>query len=319
MSRIAVVRLGNAGSGALLGAVAAGFYLAVLTGSPSAAILAYLAQLPLFAAGLWLGVEAAAAAGLTASIVLLAASDMVAAGLFAGLYAIPVVILVRQALLARAKPSGALEWYPPGLLTGWLTGLGLAAFAAALLFLGGPGAVEALLRHALAPAIDRFVDESGTGRDALVTLLALVIPGVVVGSWMMMTASSAILAQGVLARFGRAWRPSPDLATLRLPNWITLMLAVAAAASALGGTARFFGVNVMIVLALPMCLAGLAVLHALARRLARPQVPLAIFYVLAGLFGWPLLVIAVLGVLDAPLGLRRRFAQPRSIGGKIDD
>ncbi len=319
MSRIPVGRLGNASSGALLGALAAGFYLAVLTGSPSAAILAYLAQLPLFAAGLWLGVEAAAAAGLTAAIVLLAASGMVAAGLFAGLYAIPVVILVRQALLARAKPSGELEWYPPGLLTGWLTGLGLAAFAAALLFLGGPGVVEALLRHALAPAIDRFVDESGAARDALATLLALVIPGVVVGSWMMMTASSAILAQGVLARFGRAWRPSPDLAALRLPNWITLMLAVAAAASALGGTARFFGVNVMIVLALPMCLAGLAVLHALARRLARPQVPLAIFYVLAGLFGWPLLVIAVLGVLDAPLGLRRRFAQPRSIGGKIDD
>ncbi len=312
-------RLGSAGSGALLGALGAGFYLAVLTGSPSAAILAYLAQLPLFAAGLWLGVGAAATAGLTASAVLLAASDIVAAALFAGLYAVPVVVLVRQALLARSGPSGALEWYPPGLLTGWLTGLGLAAFAAALLVLGGPGSIEALLRHALAPAIDRFVDESGATRDALTAVLTLVIPGVVVGSWMMMTASSAILAQGVLARFGLAWRPSPDLAALSLPNWITLLLAVAAAASAFGGTARFFGVNVMIVLALPMCLAGLAVLHALVRRLARPQIPLAIFYVLAGLFGWPLLVIAVLGLLDGPLGLRRRFAQPRSAGGKIDD
>jgi hypothetical protein len=312
-------RLGIAGSGALLGALGAGLYLAVLTGSPGALILVYLAQLPLFAAGLWLGGGAAAVAGLTASMVLLAASDIVAAALFAGLYAAPVVVLVRQALLARSGPSGALEWYPPGMLTAWLTGLGLAAFVAALLLLGGSNGIEALLREALAPAIDRFVDENGAARDALTALLALVIPGVIAASWMVMTASNATLAQGVLARFGRAWRPSPDLAALTLPKWIPLLLAIAAAATAFGGTARFFGINVMIVLAVPFCLAGLAVLHTLVRRLPRPQIPLVTFYVLAGLFGWPLLVIAVLGLLDAPLGLRRRFAQPRSVGGKIDD
>jgi Predicted membrane protein (DUF2232) len=312
-------RLAIAGSGALLGALGAGLYLAVLTGSPGALILVYLAQLPLFAAGLWLGAGAAAVAGLTASTVLLAASDIVAAALFAGLYAAPVVVLVRQALLARSGPSGTLEWYPPGLLTAWLTGLGLSAFAAALLLLGGPEGIEALLRASLAPAIDRFVDESGTARDALTGLLAMVIPGVIAASWMVMTASNAALAQGVLARFGLAWRPSPDLAALTLPRWISLLLAIAAAATAFGGTARFFGVNVMIVLATPFCLAGLAVLHTLVRRLPRPQIPLVTFYVLAGLFGWPLLVIAVLGLLDAPLGLRRRFARPRPIGGKIDD
>ncbi len=247
---------------------------------------------------------------------MLAASDVVAAALFAGLYAAPVVVLVRQALLARSGPSGALEWYPPGMLAAWLTGLGLAAFAAALLILGGPDGIEAQLRQSLAPAVDRLVDERG---DALTALLALVIPGVVAASWMVMTASNATLAQGVLARFGLAWRPSPDLASLTLPKWIPLLLAVAAAATAFGGAARFFGVNVVIVLVVPLCLAGLAVLHTLVRRLPRPQIPLVAFYVLAGLFGWPLLVIAVLGLLDAPLGLRRRFARSRPVGGRIDD
>jgi hypothetical protein len=42
------------------------------------------------------------------------------------------------------------------------------------------------------------------------------------------------------------------------------------------------------------------------------------FYVLAGVFGWPLLLIAVLEVLESPFGLRRRFAQSEGLGG-LDD
>jgi hypothetical protein len=125
-----------------------------------------------------------------------------------------------------------------------------------------------------------------------------------------MAATNGVLAQGLLARFGANWRPSPDMAALGLPVWIPVLFALAAGVMLLGGTARFVGVNVMIVLAVPFSLAGLAVLHSLARRLSRPAVPLVTFYVLAGLFGWPLLLVALLGVLDSSLGLRRRFARP---------
>ena len=312
-------RFAALGAGAALGVLGAALYLAVLTGSPGALILAYLAQLPLFAAGLWLGVGSAAAAAIAASVGLLAVGGLIAAALFAGLYALPVALLVRQALLARGGPDGALEWYPPGLLAAWLTGFGLAALAGAVLFFGGPSGIEALLRDNLAPAVDRFVDQSGSSREALTGFLVLVAPGAIAASWMMMTASNAILAQGVLARFGAGWRPSPDLATLTLPMWLSALLVAAAALSAVGGPARFFGVNVLIVLSIPFCLAGLAVVHTAARRLPRPHIPLVAFYVLAGLFGWPLLVVTAVGVLDAPLGLRRRFAPPGSIGGKIDD
>jgi predicted membrane protein DUF2232 len=305
-----VGRLGITGTGALLGALGAGLYLAVLTGSPGSLILVFLAQLPLFAAGLWLGVGAAAMASLTASAVLLAAGGIVAAALFAGFYAAPVILLVREALLSRRGPEGAIEWYPPGLLSAWLTGLGLSALAVVLLLLGGPSGIETLLRESLAPAIDRWVEATDAGRDALVADLARVFPGVAAASWMVMTASTAMLAQGVLARFGVSWRPSPDLASLTLPTWVPVLFGIAAAAMAVGGTARFLGINVTIVLAIPFCLAGLAVLHTLARRLQRPQIPLVTVYILAGLFGWPLLVIAILGLLDALFGLRRRFVRP---------
>src|SRR5215471_10199428 len=85
------------------GAAAGGLYLVVLVGSPSGLLLVYLTQFPLFVAGLWLGTTAAGVAGLTATLVLFAASDLLAAALFAALNAVPVTILVRQALLARGQ------------------------------------------------------------------------------------------------------------------------------------------------------------------------------------------------------------------------
>src|SRR5665213_2147716 len=119
-------RLAAVSAAVLCGVGGGALYLAVLLGSPGALILVYLTQLPLFAAGLWLGVGAAVIAGTTATLMLLAASDVLAAAVFAGLNAVPVALLVRQALLARRAPDETVAWYPPGLLTGWLTAIAFA-------------------------------------------------------------------------------------------------------------------------------------------------------------------------------------------------
>jgi hypothetical protein len=71
----------------------------------------------------------------------------------------------------------------------------------------------------------------------------------------------------------------------------------------------------MIALFLPFCLAGLAVLHTAARRLTHPAPALIAFYAISGVFGWPLLAVAVLGLLENWLGLRRRLLVS---GGTID-
>ena len=99
-------RLPPAAVGAVFGVVAGLMYVGVMLGTPGALILVYLTQLPLFAAGLWLGTGAAVAAGITGSLVLLAASDLLGAALFAALNAVPVALLVRQALLARPRGDG---------------------------------------------------------------------------------------------------------------------------------------------------------------------------------------------------------------------
>jgi hypothetical protein len=310
MTSVAVGRFSALGIAAFGGALGACPYVFAATGSPGSMILVYLAQLPLFVAGLWLGVGASVVAGVAASVVLVATTNLMAAAVFGGINALPVILLVRQSLLARTDANGATEWYPPGLLTAWLTSLGLAGIAVSLVLLGGPGGVQAALREVLAPALSRGIGENLPEHDELLGFLAFIVPGIVAASWMVMTVTNGSLAQGVLARFGASWRPSPDLAALGLPMWIPVLLAFAVCGTTLGGTVRFLGINVMIVLAVPFCLAGLAVLHTVARRFSRPAIPLVTFYVLAGVFGWPLLLVALLGLLDSPLGLRRRLAQP---------
>jgi hypothetical protein len=217
-------------------------------------------------------------------------------------------------LLARTAAAGAVEWYPPGLLAVWLTGLGLTAIAIALLVLGGPEGMQTTVSETLAPALDRLFEENAPGRDELAGLLAMIMPGLVAASWMAMTLVNGTLAQGLLARFGASWRPSPALGALSLPMWFPVLLVLAASATALSGTMRFLGINVMIVLTVPFCLAGLALLHAIAYRFSRPAVLLVAFYVLAGLFGWPLLLATVLGLIDTSFRLRRHFPLAQSLG-----
>jgi hypothetical protein len=299
-------RLGAAAIAVGCGTAGAALYLAVLLGSPGALILVYLTQLPLFVAGLWLGTSAAALAGIAACVVMLIASDLIATLLFVALNAGPVVLLVRQALLAR-QGDRQLHWYPPGMLTAWLTGIALAGFAAALLILGGPEGLQTALRDIVARVLDRLAAEKMPQRDEIAATLATVIPGVIAMSWMVMAVINGCLAQGLLVRFGVNWRPSPDIVALSLPPWMTILLGLATVAILFGGSSRFVGLNTLIALFVPFCLAGLAVVHAAARRLRNPIPALVGFYTLAGLFGWPLFVAALLGLLENWIGLRRRL------------
>ncbi|MGH7054079.1 MAG: DUF2232 domain-containing protein [Stellaceae bacterium] len=309
---------------ALCGAIGAGFYLIALTRAPeplASLILILMAQLSLFTPGLWLGAGAAGLAALVATVILLAAAGATSAVFFAAVMAVPAVVLVRQALLRRRRGDGAVEWYPPGLLAAWLTGLALVGTGLGVVLAGGPHGLETLVRGVLDPVFARLQETTGTvvaDRAAIIRILALILPGMSAMVWMMIVVTNGILAQGVLARFGANQRPSPDIAALGLPLWMPVLFAAGAAAAPLGGNARLFGVTVMILLAVPFCLAGLAVFHAAARRLKRPLPVFIVFYVLAALFGWPLLLAALLGLFDTTLGLRRRLWGGKSCGGQID-
>ena len=293
------------------GAVSAFFYLAVLFGGAGALILGYLAPLPLFLVGLWLGASASIVAGLAGTVAVLAASSSLLVSLaYLMTGALPVILAVRQALLARTAADGSIEWYPPGRLLMGLTGLGLAALlGAVILTLDQPDGLEGAVRDTLTRMLEQlFAGGDDSAQEPQLAWMARVLPGFVVVSWLIMTVVNGALAQGALMRFGRNRRPPMRLVDLELPRWLSpVFLAVVLAAAVAPETVGFLALNTAVILALPYAFAGLSVVHAVARSRSAKMPILIGFYMFLFLFGWPILLMVGLGMIEQWIGLRRRL------------
>ncbi|MSP87679.1 MAG: DUF2232 domain-containing protein [Alphaproteobacteria bacterium] len=295
------------------GLASAVMFLAMMLGTMVALPLAYLAPLPLFLVGLSLGAGASALAGALSSAIVAAA---LGGSLLTGLVyfivnGVPATILSRQALLGRDDGKGGIEWYPPGQLLGWLAGMALAALPGAVMLLSGvSGGLDAVMAGFSEEDLRRMLpaNQLEQMRD-LLKKVGTVVPGIIVISWMVMIAVNGALAQGLLARFGHNRRPRVDIATLELPEWLLLAAAFTALAAWFASDAvGFFARNGLAILMLPFLVLGLAVIHAFARQIKGGGFALGVVYLLLVLFSPLLVTIALLGVLDQLLGIRRRLA-----------
>ncbi|HTY70722.1 MAG TPA: DUF2232 domain-containing protein [Alphaproteobacteria bacterium] len=293
------------------GALSAVFHATLLTGSFGALIFAYLAQLPLFLVGLWVGATGAAFAGLVAVAGLALAGGFTFAGAYFLINALPAVLMTVLAQLNRPSPEGGVEWLSAGALITALAGLGVAAFFAFYtLLLGEPGGAEGVLGRVIGDGVRAFIgnDVDADSLAAMATALARVFPGIVIASWLTMILANAVLAQGLLARFGRNFRPSPAMADIDLPGWLRGAFAIALAGAFMPGHAAFVGTNLAVILALAYALAGLGVMHALLRTSPHRGPLLGAAYAFMFVFGWPLIIAMLLGLAEPWLNLRRRAA-----------
>ena len=101
--------------------------------------------------------------------------------------------------------------------------------------------------------------------------------------------------------------PSPDIASLQLPQGLPIFAAICGLGAFMPGLAGFLGVNLAIILAGAFAFAGLAVVHTVARRWPNRRLWLIAVYVFVLVFGWPVLSLALLGLADPWLNLRRRL------------
>jgi hypothetical protein len=119
------------------------------------------------------------------------------------------------------------------------------------------------------------------------------------------------LAGRIVKFSGRLKRPWPDLPSLDFPKPVTALLAVAVILSFSGGLIGIVAGVVSASLLMAYGVLGFAVLHAMMQSSGNRAVVLGGVYAAVIVFGWPVLALCALGLVETAFALRTRMAQRR--------
>ena len=311
--------------GVAAGLAAALLFASLVSGSLFSFLLFYLAPLPLMIAGLgWSHVAALIAALVAAAGRAAAFGGFLFAAFLVGL-GLPAWWLSYLALLARPAPAGpeGLQWYPVDRLVLWAALLGALGIILAIPTFGTDAeSVRAGLRH----AFDRLL----RGETSIPSEAPQTLPGISDVEWFLdllviatppaaavvstvTSLANLWLAGRIVKLSGRLKRPWPDLGATALPRSAPALLAAAAIGMLAGD---LFGIVAGVLTAsllIAYALVGLAVLHATTRGINGRGFVLAGIYAAVAVFGWPALLLSVLGLADLALDFRRRAAKRRGL------
>jgi uncharacterized protein YybS (DUF2232 family) len=161
-----------------------------------------------------------------------------------------------------------------------------------------------------AERITEWTDQAELTRS----VLAVVYPAAYVIMGGLIVLANAALLRLYLARRDPGWLDGSELEGLRLPL-STAVIFVLAGASVVFPAVRPAGYNVLLVLAFLFALQGLAVVSFYARRLAAPPFLRAAVVVLVLANPWAPQILALVGLFDIWLDLRKYAEPPAESGG----
>lgn len=304
------------------GLVSALLFAVVITGSPLAMLLSYVAPLPVFIAALGWNHRAGLVASAIGAVALALALKPVVGIAFAAGAALPAWWIAYLALLGRPDERGTVEWYPTGRVLLWICcTAALVTIGGALAIAGDYEAYAASMRRALGTLLSGDPRSSipaprlpgNMSLDDLATMLAAAVPYAAAASFVPMIAANLWLAAKTVSLSGRLPRPWPFIPATQLPREAIYLLGGAIVASMLPGFIGFFGAAVIGALFAGFVLSGLATLHVLTLGKPWRVGALSGLYVLVLLaLIWLAPFLAVLGIADTLFNLRRRSTPPQS-------
>jgi len=286
------------------GMAAAALFGSVASGSLAASLLFYIAPLPILIAGLgW-----SPAAGLIA-----AASATAIVSIFSGLLFAAVAVIAFGAwwlgyltLLARpvsAESGAGLEWYPLGRLVIWAAAIGTLVVVAAV---PNFGTDQVSLQAALRRSYQRLLQDPAT-----IDLLVIAVPPAAAAFSTLANLLNLWLAGWVVKISGRLKRPWPALPELTLPRATPKLLAIAVGASFLPDLFGIVSGACAASLIIAFAILGFAVLHSVTPGMNGRPLVLAGAYISTIVLGWPLLLIAITGLVETMFSIRGRLGQRR--------
>jgi hypothetical protein len=307
--------------GVSAGAATALLFASIASGSLFSVLLFYLAPLPILIAALGWSHWAALVAAVVASASLTAVFGAFFFVAFLVGIGLPAWWLGYLALLARPLANGGapdgLEWYPVGRLVMWAAVVSAFIVIAAMLNFG---ADEESFRASLRSMLERmFRAGRGAGAPApgggepnrLIEFMVLALPPAAAVLTTITSIVNLWLAARIVRISGRLRRPPPELTAMQFPAYAPAVTAGAIAASFLPG---LFGIAAGVLAAallMAYAILGFAVLHAITRNITGRPFLLGGVYAAVIVFGWPVLMMTLLGLADAALNFRGRIARKR--------
>jgi magnesium-transporting ATPase (P-type) len=293
------------------GATAALLFASLASGSLFALVLFNLSPLPILIAGIGWNYLAGLIAALFATACLALVFDGYFALAFVIAIALPAWWISYLALLAR--PTGgaahdAFEWYPIGRIVLWTAVIGAAAVVITIPFVGS----DAESFHASVKAsIDAALAEINPDRRIDTDLLAKLAPSMMAAAITIILLINASLAARIVKLSGQLRRPWPELPAISFPSLAPVGLAAALAGIFLPGLLGVVSDIFAAALMMAFAVLGFAVLHVVTRGISGRPVVLTGVYTAVFIFGWPAIILALLGLADTALDLRGRAARTR--------
>jgi hypothetical protein len=315
-----MMQFGLIGIGA--GAAAALLFASVTSGSLLAVVVFYIAPRPLnIARPGWSHWSALIGAGLGA----IAIASIFGSVFFFGFLAsagLPAWWLSYLAMLARPVAAGgngaapALEWYPPGRLVMWAAILAAVVVLVAIPNFGSDAeafrtGMHAALAKVLGVEVGGQSAESQKA-DRLIEFLVIALPPAAAVLATITNLLNFWLAGRIVKFSGRLARPWPFIPAMTFPRGLMAAFAAAVVVSFFGGLVGILAGVIAAGLLMAYGVLGFAVLHTITQGMNGRGFLLGGVYASVMVFGWPVLALCVLGLIEAAIDLRGRIARTRA-------
>lgn len=296
------------------GIAAALLFAAVPTGGAVGLPLFLISPLAIAIAGLgWGTLSGLIAAGSAAALLAVLAAPTV--GLLFALLAGPMAVYAHLVGLARPaderNEAAGLEWYPLRRVFLAVTLGSIATAVATVLIIGfDVDAMAAVMTEMLTDMASQTGDAGLPPREQLMEVArvyASIMPATFAVLWLVISSVNLWLGARVVKISGRLRRPwSPVYEDIVLPRWMLAVFGAALVVEFVGGAPALLAGPIAGGAGVAFAMAGLAVIHhRLVGHPARSMI-LAALYGLTLIVTLPLIPIALIGMADAAVGLRRK-------------